>query len=216
MADDPAEPPKAELVERLQKALFAALPAHAPEQLVDLLEFIAVSHCGSSFNPDNTGKALEIAAYVKKKPFATSPVGVQSLAKLARHALGSSDGSSFSPEHQLWLLTSSALNTAAAVCEFDGDAVAMFEALRKEPETRGRYMQRMFAQAAMEDHVQNPTAATDDLPPPDVGAALRRQFRTLGPCQIILGAMTVFVAIVAAIVVVSEGATNKVVNLLQE
>lgn len=204
-------PEQQDVILKVQKALFAALPSHAPEQLVDLLEFIAVAHSGSSFDPDNTGKAVEIAAFVKKRPFATSATGVASLAKLARHALGSSDGRGTSAEHQLWLLTSGALNTAAAVREFDGDPIALFEAVRAEAGVRGRYLQRLYAQSAMQQHLENPTAVTEGLPAPDVGAALRRQFANLGPLQIIFISFTVFMALVAGIVVVSERATDAAV-----
>ena len=86
-AADPLD--TATVIQKVQKALFTALPWHAPEQLVDLLEFIAVSHSGSSFNADNTEKAIEIAAFVKKQPFAVSATGVASLAKLARCNLSS-------------------------------------------------------------------------------------------------------------------------------
>ena len=72
--------------------------------MVELLEFIAVQHSGSNFNPDNQEKALEIAAFCKKHAFPCSAQGVAALARLARHALGSGSGESSSPEHQLWLL----------------------------------------------------------------------------------------------------------------
>ena len=45
------------------------------EQLVDMLEFVATQHSGSSFNADNTEKALEIAAFCRQRPFAVSASG---------------------------------------------------------------------------------------------------------------------------------------------
>lgn len=210
---EPTAEQTASVAIRVQKALFEALPTHGAERLVDLLEFIAVQHSGSSFNPDNTAKALDIAAFVKKRPFAVSQTGVASLAKLARHALGSSDGKATSAEHQLWLLTSGALNTAAAAREFKGDVVALFEAVRSEASVRGRYLQRMFAQAAMQEHLENPEGPTQGLPAPDAIAALRRQFRHLGPCAIFLAGVTLFVAVVSGIVVMSESATGVVAAL---
>jgi hypothetical protein len=200
---------------RVQKALFEALPALASERMVDLLEFIAMQHPGHSFNPDNTAKALEIAAFCRRHPYAVSPSGVASLARLARHALGSSDGGAQSAEHQLWLLTSGALNTAAAILEHEGDAVALFEAIRQEPAVRGRYVQRLFAQAAMQDHLQNPEAFRVGLPPPDVGAALRRQLLTLGPVQLALAGAVLFVAVIAGVCVMSESATYGLAAVLE-
>ena len=53
-----------------------------------------------------------------------------SLARLARHALSKSSGEASSTEHRLWLLTSGALNTAAAICEYGGNASGFFKALQ--------------------------------------------------------------------------------------
>ena len=219
--EQPLQPSAEEVLERVRNALFAALPSHPVEMLVALLEFICVQHSGSSFNPDNTEKAIEIAAFVndksskaKERRFPVTPTGVASLAKLARHALGSSDGTGKSAEHQLWLLTSGALNTAAAICEFDGDPIALFEAVRKDAAVRGRYMQRVYAQRAMQAHLENPEASTKGLPAPDVGAALRRQIFQLGPCQMLLLAMVLLLAVVAATVVMTDSATNVAVSVM--
>ena len=209
-----APPSQQEVILRLQKALFEALPSLPPDRLVDLLEFVAVQHSGSSFNPDNTPRGLEIAAFCKERPFAGTRAGVAALARLASHALGSSDGRGQSAEHQLWLLSSGALNTAAAICEFDGDAVALFEAIRREAGTRGRYMQRLFAQAAMQDHLKEPEVFREAVPPPDVYAALRRQLANLGPCGLFFAGATLFVAVVSGICVMSESATLQVMKML--
>lgn len=204
--------PEQEIIGRVQKALFEALPALSAERLVDLLEFIAVQHSGQNFNPDNTAKAIEIAAFCKKHPFAVSRSGVAALARLSRHALGSSDGNAQSAEHQLWLLASGALNTAAAICEHDGDAVALFEAVRLEAATRGRYVQRLFAHAAMQDHLQNPDKFKLGLGDPDVGAALRRQLHHLGPWGWAFAGLALFVAVLAYVVIASERATAAAVS----
>ena len=198
---------------KIHDALVTALPALPPSKLVDLLEFIAVQHV-ASFNPDNTGKALEIAAFCKRSPFAVSRPGVAALARLARHSLGLSEGRPQSPEHQLWLLASGALNTAAAILEFDGDAVSCYEEIRANGGTRGRYMQRLFAQSAMQDHVQDPNVFKEAVPPPDLNAALRRVVANMGPLQLLLAGFLLFVAVVAGIVVVSERATIKVANAI--
>lgn len=126
--------------------------------MIDVLEFVAAQHSGSSFNPDNTPKALEIAAYIQRRPFAVTKEGVASIARLARHALGSSSDGGRSAEHQLWLLTSGALNTAAGVHAFDGDAVSFFDAVKRDDVVRGKYLQRMYAHAAMQAHVAEPDA----------------------------------------------------------
>ena len=200
----------------VQTALFSALPGLPPNEMVDMLEFIATQHAGS-FNPDNTDKALEIAAFVQQRPFAVSARGVGSLARLARHALGSSTGQGNSAEHQLWLLTSGALNTAAAIREHDGDAVRFFNAVKRDGLVRGKYMQREFAKAAMADHLSKPHAFNNGAPPPAEpptseatavaaasSAAAAAEDETPRPLlsflQIWLSAMVVFLAIVAGII----------------
>ena len=52
---------------------------------------------------------LTTAAFCNKSPFATTNAGVACLARLARHALGSSEGDGKTAEHQLWLLAGGAL-----------------------------------------------------------------------------------------------------------
>ena len=203
----------AEVVSRLQQALFKALPSYAMEQLTELLEFIATQHPGSNFNPDNTSKAIEICAFCKKTPFPVSAAGVSALARLARHCLGSSDGDSKSVEHQMWLLTGTALNTAAAVRDFDGDPLALFEAVRTDGGVRGRYMQRLFAKAAMEAHLRSPDDYRDGVPPPDVRAALMRQLKEFGPLQIVLSSLVLFVAVVAGLFFINDRAHDTIVDL---
>ena len=154
------------------EAVSAALP-HLPEpQVVDMLEFIYAQHSGSNFNPDNTSKASAIIEFLERRPFAATQPGVDSLACLARHALSKSEGQGNSPEHQLWLLASSALNTAAAVADFDGDAARLFDAVDRGGFERGKYMQRHYATLAMRRHAKEtdqpataPAAAPTAAPP---------------------------------------------------
>ena len=85
-----------------------------------------------------------------------------SLCKLSRHCLQKSEAQGNSAEHQLWLLSSGALNTAAAIADFDGDSTRCFEAL--DPQTgggleRGKYLQRHYAMKAMRKHVDEQQAA---------------------------------------------------------
>ena len=200
------------LTQSVMQVLFEALPGLPAERIVDLLEFIAVQHYGGNFNQDNTMKGLEIASFCKRRPFAVSKSGVAALARLARHALGSSEGTGSSAEHHLWLITSGALNTAAAICEHDGDTVALFEAVRSEGSMRGRYVHRYFANAAMQCHLRNPQAFREDLPPPEVWPALRRQLTVLNPCAHVSIAILIFVCLVAGTVVISESAANRMID----
>lgn len=174
------------------ECVFAALPSLPAERMVDLLEFIAAQHSGSSFNPDNTARALDVAAFLQARPYPASKPGVAALARLARHALGSSSGSAKSAEHQLWLLTSGALNTAAAVAEFEGNAVALFDAVRRDGGVRGRYMQRLYATAAMEEHVAAPEAYTEPrpaAPAPEEWDTFKLAFLALFLCMAVLTAL---------------------------
>ena len=84
-----------------------------------------------------------------------------------------------------------------------------------EEGTRGRYLQRLYAQSAMQDHVGEPEAFRKGVPPPDVGAALRRQVNLMGPVQILLSAAVLFAAVVAGIFVVSESASSSLVDALR-
>ena len=79
---------------------------------------------------------------------------------------------------------------------------------------RGRYMQRLFATAAMKEHLENPEAFREGVPPPDVGAALRRQLGELGPLSLFLIASLIFVTFVACVCAVSESATMKVGEMI--
>ena len=155
MESPPAQPSVSseQTIAKVLEAITAALPELAEHEVIDILEFIHVQHGGSSFNPDNTAKAAAIIGFLNARPFAGSARGVSSLAKLARHALTQSEGSGNSPEHQLWLLSSCALNTAAAVAEFDGDAAQLFDELDQGGLSRGKYMQRYYAQRAMKKFV---------------------------------------------------------------
>lgn len=203
----PPPPPSADsIIARTSNALFEALPGMKVERLTELLEFIAVQHSGSNFNPDNQSKALEIAAFCNKHSFPCSPQGVSALARVARHALGLGKGQSSSAEHQLWLLASGALNTAAAVCAHDGDAVSCFESIRTDSAVRGKFMQRIYAQHAMQDHVQNPDVClSQETEDPD--AVLIRLVSNLGPAQLFCAASALFVAIMASVILASESAS---------
>ena len=178
---------------------------------MDLLEFIAAQHSGSSFNPDNTSKALEIAAYVQRRPFAITKPGVAAIARLARHALGSSNGQGNSAEHQLWLLTSGALNTAAAICEFDGNAVAFFDAVKRDGVVRGKYVQRHYATAAMDEHVSDPNTYEESEDP---DALVMRKMRALRPLQLAVAALLLVVAIFAGIIAGDQETQARVMNEL--
>jgi len=195
--------PDPQVIEACGACLFAALPSLPPDRMVDILEFIAAQHSGSSFNPDNTDKALEIAAFLQQRPFSVTQPGVASIARLARHALGSArgDDAGNTPEHQLWLLTSGALNTAAAIASFEGDAVKFFNAVRRDGLVRGKYLQRHYAQSAMSEHVSSPEKYTEAAAAADPDIVLDRQARagklsfvhvfcaTLGLVVAILGGM---------------------------
>lgn len=191
--------------------LFEALPALPQERLIDLLEFIASQHGGSSFNPDNTLKALEIAAFVQRRPFAVSASGVASIARLARHALGSSSGVGNSTEHQLWLLTSGALNTAAAIHEFDGDAVRFFDAARRDDAVRGKYLQRQYAQAAMEAHVAAPDAYAGGDEGGE-GAARAGAASSLSPLTLACAGFGIVLAVFLGMLLTADGMVETLVS----
>jgi hypothetical protein len=65
-----------EALESLQSALLECLPHLSEDTLVDMLEFIAVQHPGSTFQPDNSEQAPAICEFVKHRPFAVTMVGV--------------------------------------------------------------------------------------------------------------------------------------------
>jgi hypothetical protein len=155
-----AAEPSPQTVEQIFDAVKAALPALPTPRVVDMLEFMYAQHSGSSFNPDNTSKAAAIIEFLEARPFPATGEGVTSLAALARHALSRSEGQANSPEHQLWLLTSSALNTAAAIAAFEGDAARLFDAIDRGGPERGKYLQRHYATLAMRQHAEDaPQAA---------------------------------------------------------
>ena len=153
--------PKILVVEqRLLEILEQALPDTAEAELVDLLDFIQVQHSGSSLNPDNTRCADAIVDFVRQRPFAASQRGVEALARLARHAAGAAErregaaggAPPITPEHHLWLLTSSALNTAAAICASGGaDPALTFARIESGGAERARYLERMYAKDAMRE-----------------------------------------------------------------
>lgn len=70
------------------------------------------------------------------------------------------------------MLSSGALNTAAAIASFNGNATAFFAALTGPTGNleRGKYLQRQYAQAAMQAHhaaskaTQRRWVTPDDLP----------------------------------------------------
>ena len=101
------------------------------------------------------------------------PPARRSLCKLSQFCLQKTDGDTKnSAEHQLWVLSSGALNTAAAVVSFNGNATAFFAALTGPTGNleRGKYLQRQYAQAAMQAHhaaskaTQRRWMTPDDLP----------------------------------------------------
>lgn len=211
----PPPPPTDDVILRVQKSLFDALPGLPAERMVDMLEFIATQHSGRNFNPDNTEKALEIAAFCQKSPFAVSKAGVSSLARFARHALGASEGAGNSPEHQLWLLASGALNTAAAICEHGGDVVEFFNSVKRDAGLRGRYLERHFAQAAMRAHLEDPDAFKEAVPPPDLDAILKHRLANLSPYQLFFAGAMLLVAAFAYVIVSSEDAALKLIYTLR-
>ena len=163
-AETPAPAASSDVSEKVRDALIEALPNLAEAELVDLLEFVYTQHSGSNFNADNTSKAHATAVFVESRPFAISKRGVASLCKLARYSLEKSEGKpkENNAEHQLWLLMSGALNTAAAIADFDGDAAGMFDAAVNDGVVRGKYVARHFATVAMRDFVEK-TAAQREL-----------------------------------------------------
>jgi len=140
--------------------LSEALPGLPAPHLVDLLDFVHVQHSGSCFSADNTGRADAIVAFLSERPFAVTEAGVDALVRLARHALVRSEalagGRATSAEHQLWLLASSALNTAAAVRATGAaeEPAATFARVERGGAARVRYLQHHYAIAAMRDHAE--------------------------------------------------------------
>lgn len=145
--------------QKLTSMVTEALNDTPVQDLVDLLDFIEVQFSGSCFNPDNTGRADAIAAFLHDRPFAVTQRGVDTLARLSSFALGKSEeltrslgstGRAVAPEQQLWLLANSALNTAAAIRESGADQpAAAFTWIERRRDVRRKYLQRDFATAAM-------------------------------------------------------------------
>ncbi len=173
------------LQQQVAESVFEALPDLQEDELVELLDFVFQQHSGGAFNPDNTPKKEAIVRFVKERPFAVSERGVArrahpdtarsryvalcthaalrrgSLCKLSRHCLQKSEAKGNSAEHQLWLLSSGALNTAAAIAHFDGDSARCFEALDRETGgglERGKYLHRHYAMKAMRKYVDQEQA----------------------------------------------------------
>ena len=159
-------------------------------------------------------KALEIAAFCHKSPFAVSKAGVSSLARFARHALGKSEGTGNTPEHQLWLLASGALNTAAAVYEHGGDVVEFFNTLKRDAGTRGRYLERHFATAAMRAHLEDPDAFREAVPPPDLEAILRQRLANLSPSHLFFAAVMLILSAVAYVVATNDSMAFKALGMM--
>ena len=176
----------ASLQQQVAESVFEALPDLEEQELVELLDFVFQQHSGGAFNPDNTAKKEVIVGFVNERPFAVSERGVtrrappdtarsqfvalctyaalcrSSLCRLSRHCLQKSEAKGNSADNQLWLLSSGALNTAAAIADFGGDSARCFEAL--DPETgsgleRGKYLNRHYATEAMRKHVDQQQAA---------------------------------------------------------
>ena len=197
----------------IAKCLFEALPQLREAELVDILEFIAAQHSGNNFNADNSAKALDVCAFVQKRPFAVSKEGVAAIARLARHALGSAPGdekTAAQTEHKLWLITSGALNTAAAISSFDGDAVSLFDALQRDGVVRGKYRERQYAIEAMRDHLQDPGAYRQEE---DGDELILRKLNTIPSYHIVVAILLLLLAIWIAGVGSSEMAQR---NLLEK
>ena len=156
-------PPSAseQVVPRLTAIIRGALPHLSESDLIDLLDFMEVQFSGSCFNPDNTARSDEVVSFLHDRPFAISSSGVDALACLASHTLRESErvalnfgatGRATSAEHQLWLLATSALNTAAVIrASKNGVATEAFDWIEQRADVRSKYLQRHFAAAAMRD-----------------------------------------------------------------
>ena len=198
---------------------FGEVPPPPPPPSADLSSQERRTRCSRPFrHSPEADRALDIAAAsainltticagdrgLATHSFPCSSQGVSALARVARHArLGKGRRPA---EHQLWLLASGALNTAAAVCAHDGDAVSCFESIRTDSAVRGKFMQRIYAQHAMQDHVQNPDVClSQETEDPD--AVLIRLVSNLGPAQLFCAASALFVAIMASVILASESAS---------
>lgn len=162
--------PDVKVIQAVGACLCAAVPLLQPELMVDMLEFVAAQHSGKNFEPGkNVDRAPEIIEFLKKSPFAVTREGIKSLAALARHALEKSteqgkEGNANTAEHQLWLLTSGALNTAAAISAHGGDAEAFFAAVDSgDGVERGKYMQRHYAMQAMQQYVSSAPPSREEI-----------------------------------------------------
>jgi len=143
------------IVEELYKYLHEVLPSMSTERMVDLLEFIAIQNAGIA-EMDNTVRRPDIAACCRERPFVISGEGINSLANLVRHAEATCtiEGNPFayplkSLEHRTWALVEGALNTAAAITRFDGDALACFAAVDMPGPVRSKYFRRGYARDAL-------------------------------------------------------------------
>ena len=99
----------------------------------------------------------------------------------------------------------------------DGDAVSCFQAVRTDGGVRGRYMQRVYAQHAMQDHLQRPGDALvdGDAPDPDdPDAILMRKVEQLKPFELFCAALALFAAVIAGIIFINDTAMGNVAGLL--
>jgi hypothetical protein len=209
--------PAPSLVAHIALQLTEALGGLAEPSLVDLLDFVVAQHSGSSFDPDNTRCVAALSRLLAARPFAVSEEGVDALAQLAAHALGragqssSTAGRATSPDHQLWLLASAALNTAAAIQELGGgDAAAAFACVERGGAARSRYMQRSYATESMRRHVaagkrasgkpRDGIGAASPLTMPALagGSSSRSGGRGLTPLVLLSAAATIGVVVLGA------------------
>lgn len=151
-----------EVIENLRRCVTEAAPTLSVQQMVELLEFVAVQQAGPVLSglsePNNLHRVQDIALFCHRQPFVVSKDGIRALADLVRHAEAFStiDGNPFaypltSLEYQLWVLVEGALNTAAAIASFDGDVIACFEALQEHGPVRNDYLKRLYAQQSLQD-----------------------------------------------------------------
>mmetsp|Transcript_7141 Transcript_7141/g.14021 ORF Transcript_7141/g.14021 Transcript_7141/m.14021 type:complete len:204 (-) Transcript_7141:192-803(-) len=191
-------------VSKVFEAVCEAIPGLPTENVVALLDFIHVQHSGSNFNPDNTHRASEIIDFVERTPFVVSASGVDSLACLARHALARSEGHGNTAEHQLWLLASSALNTAAAIADMEGDAARLFDAVERGAAERAKYVQRHYATRAMSHHVAAQPAQQAATRSEARRRAIRRALapENLAPAAVIATIFAVLIAYLLSLYIV--------------
>jgi len=158
-----------EIIERLHNYLHKALASMPTKRMVDLLEFIASQNAGIAAT-DNTVRRQVIAECCRKRPFVLSGEGIDALVDLVRHAEAACtiEGNPFayplkSLEYLTWALVEGALNTAAAIAMFEGDAIACFEAIDKPGTVRSKYFRRGYACDALAASLEYKRQATHEI-----------------------------------------------------